>query len=161
MGCKFMLMNQGGKPHSDECRKRVMRWMALSDNSMYRDRLEHWTSKVQHYFDVCGDAFNNVTLTDFSEPKNVAHPEPTSPAVHLPPDPEKTPKVGEEATRDPAEESNVSANLKVKKRVIKFKEGSKAMWRENRARRLSVQDSHVAVETSDPGPGGNAQSHPP
>ena len=87
VGCKFMLMNQGGKPHSDECRRRVMRWMALSENSRYRDRLGHWTSKVQHYFDVCGDAFNNVTLTDFSEPKNVAHPEPTSPAVHLSPDP--------------------------------------------------------------------------
>ena len=66
IGCKLMLLNQGGKPHSEDCRRRVMRWMAFTDNPCYRDRLEHWIAKVTHYFDVVGDAFNTVTLIDFT-----------------------------------------------------------------------------------------------
>ena len=88
-----MLLNQGGKPHSEDCRRGVMRWMALTDNPRYRDRLEHWIAKVTHYLDVVGGAFNTVTLIDFTEQKNTTHAEPTSPAVHMSPDPENTPRI--------------------------------------------------------------------
>ena len=74
-----------------------MRWMALTDNRRYRDRLEHWIAKVQHYFDVVGDAFNTVTLIDFTKQKKTTHAEPTSPAVQMSPDPENTPRMVDEA----------------------------------------------------------------
>ena len=149
-----MLLNPGGRPHSEECRNRVIQWMASSDNPKYRDRLEQWINKVEHYFDVCGDAYNSVTLTDFTESKNVSHPEPTSPAVQLSPEPEKTPRA-----EDPAEESNASASLKVKTRfIVKLKKGTVATWKENKARRQSAQESTEAMETSEPAPSGAAQS---
>ena len=103
MGCKAMLMNQGGKAHTEDCRKRIMRLMALSSKPKYTDRLDHWTAKVQHYFDVCGDAFNTVTLTDFSERNKQTHAEPTSPAVPPSPDPQHTPRIGEDEIEGPAE----------------------------------------------------------
>ena len=56
-----------------------------------------------------------MTLTDFKEKKDITHAEPTSPAVHLSPDPEKTPRMDDGATQDPAEESTASANLKGQK----------------------------------------------
>ena len=72
----------------------------------------------------------SVILPDFTEKKKISFAEPTSPAIHLSREPEKTPRLDEESIQVPIVEPSASANLKVKKNVIKFKV-SKSQWQEN------------------------------
>ena len=104
--------------------------MALSNKPKYTDRLEHWTSKVEHYFDVCGDAFNTVTLPDFSERNKQTHAEPTSPAVPPSPDNQDTPRIGEDEIEGPAGKTVRSKSPEVKNKIIKFRV-TKSQWLEN------------------------------
>ena len=113
--------------------------MALSSKPKYTDRLEHWTSRVEHYFDVCGDAFNTVTLTDFSERNKQTHAEPTSPAVPPSPDPQHTPRMWEDEIEGPVEATTRSKSPDVKKKMIKFRV-AKNQWLDNDPSRRSYGD---------------------
>ena len=115
----------GVQIHVDESRMKIpLRWLQENgykmDGSKISRQVWTWDGK-QQYFDVCGDAFMSVILPDFTEKKKISFAEPTSPAIHLSREPEKTPRLDEESIQVPIKEPSASANLKVKKNVIKFK----------------------------------------
>ena len=57
-GCKNVMNNIGGKRHTDECRDRIMQWLAASDDPKYKDKLENWSRRVRHYLEVTETAYN-------------------------------------------------------------------------------------------------------